>query len=814
MAEQTFRTARVFDGTGNDGRPHVDRQMLDETEAGKVLAYLQAAPVVTSAQGLAPDRIDPHRGDAVPRTWQTDGSWVWPGAVTYYLRSYALPPDPDFLEHIRQRHYRPPTVDGAARQAASAVVNTPAPAGPPPQQPARPRSPAATPVLDTPAAEPPKPHRAPADPVSARGAPGATAHVPGAAARGGPVPGSPVPGVGGPGHGGPGAGVRSFGTPGTAPLGARTPRMPAPAVPAASRSAQAMPAQVRPTLSTSTPGPSTPGPSAPGSPMPGPSRPGSAAPGSATPGAPMSGAPSSRTPAATSRRPAAGPGAGPAGAAAGRPHTHLGSSQPPADDSTSFDRLRAAAVELGLSTKSYRVGAAAEGAWSVLREGTEWAVFRSEHGARHELASFASSHQAAAYLIGQLYLSRGQLNTAVPDSPAAAVEPAPEHADEQPAHADSGTTPVVSPSRGEQPEQPTEQPEALSTDTDHPVAAAEPAVTEDLTATEIDEPAGSPVAPADTDQDAETTSDSQSDLLDDPRPAADADQDALVPADTHGADAPELTEPEVDATADADDSPHTAQTTPGDTAAGPPATGHPGPGLTAATAGTDPVASSAGQQPHRSGDQAQPPADRRAAAAAESTMAMPAPTPITGPQPVAADAAADRGGELFRPMQPATLTPAPPLPPVPPVASPRSAAPQPQPPAPQQPAAQPQPAQAQPAQQWQIHPLAGEPPLTLYRDKRLVLLPPGTEIDRYGEASGNVAYEARTRYEARSLPAEWGSFPYHVYRLQRPLEALTGLAVPWFEQPGGGTVFVLPRSIAELVTDGVLVEIESSAPGS
>jgi hypothetical protein len=33
------------------------------------------------------------------------------------------------------------------------------------------------------------------------------------------------------------------------------------------------------------------------------------------------------------------------------------------------------------------------------------------------------------------------------------------------------------------------------------------------------------------------------------------------------------------------------------------------------------------------------------------------------------------------------------------------------------------------------------------------------------------------------------------------------VAVPWFEQPGGGTAFVLPASINELLSDGSLVEI-------
>jgi hypothetical protein len=103
--------------------------------------------------------------------------------------------------------------------------------------------------------------------------------------------------------------------------------------------------------------------------------------------------------------------------------------------------------------------------------------------------------------------------------------------------------------------------------------------------------------------------------------------------------------------------------------------------------------------------------------------------------------------------------------------------------------------------------MPGEPPLTLYRDKRMVMLPAGTEVDRYGESDGNVTYAARTQYQHRSLPADWSGHPYHVYRLQRPVEALTGVAVPWFEQPGGGTVFVLPTSIKELLSDGSLVEV-------
>jgi len=110
-----------------------------------------------------------------------------------------------------------------------------------------------------------------------------------------------------------------------------------------------------------------------------------------------------------------------------------------------------------------------------------------------------------------------------------------------------------------------------------------------------------------------------------------------------------------------------------------------------------------------------------------------------------------------------------------------------------------------------IAPLAGEPPLTLFRHKQMFELPAGTEVDRYGDQNGNLVYVAGTPFPERSLVPSWINRPYRVYRLRRPLEVLTGVAVPWFEQPGGGTAYLLPKAIEEMIADGVLVEITGSA---
>jgi hypothetical protein len=109
-----------------------------------------------------------------------------------------------------------------------------------------------------------------------------------------------------------------------------------------------------------------------------------------------------------------------------------------------------------------------------------------------------------------------------------------------------------------------------------------------------------------------------------------------------------------------------------------------------------------------------------------------------------------------------------------------------------------------------ITPLAGDPPTTLYTDQRLTILTPGTEVDRFGDQMGNTVYAARTRYPHRSLPPDYIERQYRVYRVRDPLRALTGTAIPWFGQPGGGMAYLLPRPIRDLLHEGALVEIPSA----
>jgi hypothetical protein len=69
---------------------------------------------------------------------------------------------------------------------------------------------------------------------------------------------------------------------------------------------------------------------------------------------------------------------------------------------------------------------------------------------------------------------------------------------------------------------------------------------------------------------------------------------------------------------------------------------------------------------------------------------------------------------------------------------------------------------------WPIQPVGGDAGLQIYRGKRIVTLPPGTEMDRYGEPEGNTLYAAHTEWTYRSQPPDVQDREYHVYRLLRP----------------------------------------------
>lgn len=110
--------------TASDQRPPLNQERLSDEEAARVGDYLEAGAVVMHTTALG---IDVLKNDEkiVPLTIRTDGEYVWTGPVTYYVQTYAVAPDADFLAHVRDRDFRMPDVSAAQIEAAAAVFAPP-----------------------------------------------------------------------------------------------------------------------------------------------------------------------------------------------------------------------------------------------------------------------------------------------------------------------------------------------------------------------------------------------------------------------------------------------------------------------------------------------------------------------------------------------------------------------------------------------------------------------------------------------------------------------------------------------------------------
>ncbi|MCG3749533.1 TNT domain-containing protein [Amycolatopsis sp. Poz14] len=104
---------------------------------------------------------------------------------------------------------------------------------------------------------------------------------------------------------------------------------------------------------------------------------------------------------------------------------------------------------------------------------------------------------------------------------------------------------------------------------------------------------------------------------------------------------------------------------------------------------------------------------------------------------------------------------------------------------------------------WPILPMRGEPPLSFFRGKRIVVLPAGTTVVRFGPETGNLVHANSVRFLETSLTPD-RERDRHEYRVQRTIRVLTGVTAPWAQQPGGATAYLLPRPIAQHLEQGAL----------
>lgn len=95
------RLARAFDGADPGLGPYFrdDHPWLDGPDGERVLAYLGSGEPILGSPGALDDVRDVERLGVVPVGFSSDGRWVWPDAVVYYLQQHHLAPEPDLVAH-------------------------------------------------------------------------------------------------------------------------------------------------------------------------------------------------------------------------------------------------------------------------------------------------------------------------------------------------------------------------------------------------------------------------------------------------------------------------------------------------------------------------------------------------------------------------------------------------------------------------------------------------------------------------------------------------------------------------------------------
>lgn len=72
----------------------------------KIINYLRSGIVIVACGGIVTDVINPENGLAGCPELKTDGIWVWPGDLEYYVKHYHLKLDEEFVKTMCKNNWR------------------------------------------------------------------------------------------------------------------------------------------------------------------------------------------------------------------------------------------------------------------------------------------------------------------------------------------------------------------------------------------------------------------------------------------------------------------------------------------------------------------------------------------------------------------------------------------------------------------------------------------------------------------------------------------------------------------------------------
>ena len=89
----------------------IGKKELKGNIKNRICNYLNSGVVIVACYGTSQDVIKPEKGAAGCPSMMTDGTWVWPGDLSYYVSSYSLGVNPDFLSFMVENNWSVPITE-------------------------------------------------------------------------------------------------------------------------------------------------------------------------------------------------------------------------------------------------------------------------------------------------------------------------------------------------------------------------------------------------------------------------------------------------------------------------------------------------------------------------------------------------------------------------------------------------------------------------------------------------------------------------------------------------------------------------------
>ncbi len=96
-------------GENDGGSLVLSRGLLGAGLRERVAKYLEEGAVISTAGILVDDWFDPsHKKRVAPLDVRSDGTWLWPGDLAYYVRQYGVGLPEEFLKDVSDGDFNAP----------------------------------------------------------------------------------------------------------------------------------------------------------------------------------------------------------------------------------------------------------------------------------------------------------------------------------------------------------------------------------------------------------------------------------------------------------------------------------------------------------------------------------------------------------------------------------------------------------------------------------------------------------------------------------------------------------------------------------